>query len=258
MGKFTEAIRKAAERRLERVEKKEEVKPYVIRTVADSKVDPHIVTYFDTTSPVAEQYRILRTNLQAMDKPQAPRTLTITSAIHSEGKTVTAINLAITFARDLNKKSILLVDGDLRRGTLTKNLGFNPEKGLADVLNNGTSVEDVLLGIDIENLHILPAGHRPHNPAELLGSQKMKALLSELKQKYDYVFFDTPPIIPVTDAGLLGAQCDGVLMVLQAGRTQHGAVIHAQDRLKSVRAKVLGYVMTNIEYHIPEYIYRYL
>ncbi|MFA5038091.1 MAG: CpsD/CapB family tyrosine-protein kinase [Candidatus Omnitrophota bacterium] len=258
MGKFTEALKKAAEKRIERVEKKEEVKPYIIRTVADSKIDPHIVAYFDPSSPVAEQYRILRTNLLAMEKPHAPKVLAISSAIHGEGKTVTSINLAITYAQDLNKKSILLVDADLRKGTLSKALGLKPDKGFSDILSDGASPDDALLNIGIDNLHILPAGNRPHNPVELLSSQKARQILNEFRNKYDYVIFDCPPVIPVTDAGVLGPMCDGVIMVLQAGRTQRGVVVHAQDRLGAVRARVLGYVMTNIEYHIPEYIYRYL
>ena len=258
MGKFTEALKKAAERRLERVEKKEEIKPYVIRTVADSRVDPHVVAYFDSSSPIAEQYRILRTNLQAMDKTNPTKVLAITSSIHGEGKTITSINLAITFARDLNKKSILLVDADLRRGSLTKNLGLIPQKGLSDILRDETTIDETLLSIGIDNLHVMPSGNKPSNPAELLGSQKMKELLDKFKKQYDYVFFDCPPVIPVTDTSILAPQCDGVLMILQAGRTQRGVLAHAQDRLQTVKAKVLGYVMTNIEYHIPEYIYRYL
>lgn len=258
MGKFTEAIRKAAEKRIERVEKREEIRPYIVKAAVDSKIDPHIVTYFESASPISEQYRILRTNLQALDKTNPPRILAITSAIHGEGKTVTSINLAVTFARDLNKKSILLIDADLRRGTLTKDLGLKAEKGFADILSNGAGIEESLLSIGIENLHVLPAGSRPDNPAELLGSARMKEFISEVKKTYDYVFFDCPPVAPITDAGVLGAQVDGAVVIIQAGRTQRGVVAHAQDLLRSARVKVLGYIMTNIEYHIPEYIYRYL
>ena len=135
MGKFTEALKKAAAKRIERVEKREEPKSYIVRTVADSKIDPHIVAYFDAKSPVAEQYRILRTNLQSLDKTNPPRVLAVTSAIHGEGKTITSVNLAITFAHDLNKKSILLVDADLRKGTLTKDLGLKPEMDLPGFSN---------------------------------------------------------------------------------------------------------------------------
>jgi capsular exopolysaccharide synthesis family protein len=258
MGKFTEALKKAAEKHLHRVEKQEEVKPYVIRTVTDSKIDPHIVAYFDPTSPISEQYRILRTNLQAVDKGHAPKTIAITSSIHGEGKSVTSINLGITFAHDLNKQSILLVDADLRKSTLTKELGLKPDKGFSDILLNGAKIEECLLSIGMENLHVLPSGHRPPSPAELLGSKRTKDFIKEVSEKYDYVIFDCPPVIPVTDVGVLGPQCDGVLMVLQAGRTQRGVVLHAQDRLSAVKARVLGYVLTHIEYHIPEYIYRYL
>ncbi len=88
MGKFTEALKKAAEKRIERAEKREEPKPFIVRTVSESKIDPHVVTYFDPTSPVSEQYRILRTNLQAIDKSNPPRVIAITSAIHGEGKTI--------------------------------------------------------------------------------------------------------------------------------------------------------------------------
>jgi len=258
MGKFTEAIRKAAEKRIERVEKKEEFKPYVIRTVADSKIDPHVVAYFDPTSPISEQYRTLRTNLQALDKANPPKVIAITSAIHGEGKTMTCINMSITFAHDLNNKSILLVDADLRRGALTKALGLKADKGFADILTDDADLEGSLLDIEIDNLHILPAGNKPHNPAELMGSAKMRQFISEVKKQYDYVFFDCPPVIPVTDASVLAHQCDGALMLLQAGRTQKGIIVHAQDRLSAAKVKILGYVMTNIEYHIPEYIYRYL
>lgn len=258
MGKFTEALKKAAEKKIERVEKREETKPFIVRAAGDSKIDPHVTAFFDPSSPVAEQYRILRTNLQALDKTNPPRVFAVTSSIHGEGKTITSINLAVTFAKDMNKKSILLVDADLRRGTLTKDLGLKPEKGFVDILSNGTGAEEALLSIGIENLHILPAGNRPNNPAELLGSQKARQVVADFKKQYDYVFFDCPPVVPVTDSSVLGAFCDGALMVLQAGRTQRGVVLHAQDRLVSAKVKVLGYVMTNIEYHIPEYIYRYL
>jgi len=260
MGKFTDALRKAAEKHIERIEKREEFKPYVVRAATESKVDPHVVAYFDPSSPIAEQYRILRTNLQAItDKPAPPKIVAITSAIHGEGKTITSVNLGVTFAHDLSKKSILLVDADLRRGTLSRTLGLEASKGLSDLLMNGITVEETLLRISgIDNLHILPSGTRPQNPAELLGSSRLKDVISDLRKNYDYVIFDAPPVIPVTDAGVLGVQCDGIIMVAQAGRTQRGVIVHAQDRLNTVKARVLGYVLTNIEYHIPEYIYRYL
>jgi len=262
MGKLTEALKKAAQERLARLEKIEEktqVKyEFVAKKTTESKIDPKIVSFYEPHSTVAEQYRTLRTNIQAISSKNPIRSITITSATHSEGKTITAINLAVSMAKDLSKKKILLVDADLRRARITKYLGVKSEAGLADLISDGISIDDAVINIGVENLTILPAGKIPHNPAELLGSQKLKSLITQLKEKYDYIIFDSPPIIPVTDSGLLGAQTDGVIMVIKANRTQQGVIKHAEDRLKQAQAKLLGYILTDIQYHIPEYIYRYL
>lgn len=263
MGKLTDALKKAAEERLARIERLDgqgEVKYEFIATkTADSTIDPRIVVFYDHNSPVTEQYRSLRTNLQALKTEKPIKVLTITSATHGEGKTITSINLAISMAHDLNKKKILLVDGDLRRARISKYLGFKPELGLSDLLTDGVNTEDALIKIGMENLTILPAGKvPPRNPAELLGSSKLHNLITALKAKYDFIIFDAPPIIPVTDAGLLGAQTDGVVMVIRSGRTQRGVIKHSEVLLKQAQAKLLGYILTNIQYHIPAYIYRYL
>jgi len=262
MGKITDALKKAAQERLERIEKQgqqSEVKyEFITRKTVDSKIDPRIVAFYEPESPVTEQYRTLRTNMLALDTAKPPKTIIITSSTHSEGKTITSINLAISMAHDMDKKSILLVDADLRRTKINSYLGVKSELGLSDILNNDTRIEDALVNIGIDNLTILPAGKRPKNPAELLASLKMKKFLNLVKEKYDYVIFDTPPIIPVTDAGILGPQTDGVVMVIQAGRTQKGVVSHSQQLLNQAHAKLLGCILTNIQYHIPAYIYRYL
>lgn len=262
MGKITDALKKAAADRLkhiERLDSEGEVKyEFIAKRTLDSKIDPRIVTFYDSHSSVTEQYRTLRTNLQAIKSDKAIKAIAITSSNHSEGKTITAINLAISVAQDLNRKSILLVDADLRRSRISKYLGFTSELGLSDLLTDGGGPDSAMVNIGINNLTILPAGKIPHNPAELLGSIKMKNIISNLKSKYDYIIFDTPPIIPVTDAGLLGAQTDGVIVVVQAGRTQSGVIKHAEGLLKQAQVKVLGYILTNIQYHIPGYIYRYL
>lgn len=262
MGKLTDALRKAAEERLQRIEKLDvqaETKyEFIAKKTVDSKIDPRIVSFYDSKSPVSEQYKILRTNIQAINSKTPLKAIAITSAIHGEGKTITAINLAISMANDLNKKSVLLVDADLRRSRISKYLGVPSGEGLSDLVLNGTDVNEVLINIGIDNLTVLPAGKTPANPAEILGSAKMGNLIAALKAKYDYIILDTPPIVPVTDAGLLGAQADGVVMVIQANRTQRGVVQHAKNLLTQAHAKVLGYTLTGIQYHIPEYIYRYL
>jgi capsular exopolysaccharide synthesis family protein len=262
MGKLTDALKKAAQERLDRIEKQDqqsEVKyEFITHKTLDSKIDPRIIAFYEPESPVTEQYRTLRTNFLALDIAKPPKTIIITSSTHSEGKTITSINLAISMAHDMDKKSILLVDADLRRTKVNSYLGIKSELGLSDILTNDTRMEDALVNIGINNLTILPAGKRTKNPAELLASLKMKKLLNQVKEKFDYIIFDTPPIIPVTDAGILGPQTDGVVMVIQAGRTQKGVIHHSQQLLMQAHAKLLGCILTNIQYHIPAYIYRYL
>jgi receptor protein-tyrosine kinase len=262
MGKLTDALKKAAQERLARLEKLDQkagVKyEFIAKKTTESKIDPRIVTFHDQKSTISEQYRMLRTHIQAIDSKHPIKAITITSSVHNEGKTITAINLAISIAHDLNKKSILLVDADLRRARVSKYLGIDSELGLADLISNGSNLDDALINIGIDNLTILPAGKIPRNPAELLGTAKMKNLISMLRAKYDYVIFDTPPAIPVTDAGLLGAQTDGVIMVIKANHTQKGVVQHSEGLLRQAQAKILGYILTNVQYHIPGYIYRYL
>ena len=260
MGKITEVLKKVAEESLNRLEKKTEGKTqaYVVTQKVDSQIDPRVVTFHDPTALVSEQYKTLRTNIQSMSHKRNLKSFVITSAIHGEGKTVTSANLACVLAGDLNAKSILLVDGDLRKGKVSCLLGLTPKVGLSELLSNGTPLTDALIDIGVKNLTILPSGKSPRNPAELLGSNKMRELVAELRGKFDTVIFDSPPIMNVTDPGVLGSQNDGVFVVIQAGRTQRGTIQQAQHLLAQAHARVLGYVMTNVEYHLPEYIYRYM
>lgn len=262
MGKITDALRKAAEERLSRLGKKVE-DTYIVnvmpRTTGDLKIDPHVVLHSDPTSPISEQYKILRTNLVSLSTGNKPlKAFVVTSAIHGEGKTITSINLAMALATDLAKKSVVLVDADMRKSRVAKYLGAEIQSGLSEYLSGTADLDSVLLNTGIENLSFIPAGKVPNNPSELLGSGKMKELIGVLKAKFDFVIFDTPPIVPVTDPVVIGSQVDGVIMAIQAGRTQRGVIKHAINLVNQARAKLLGHVMTNVEYHIPEYIYRYL
>lgn len=260
MGKITEALRKAADERLQRIEKINKVKEkeiLVVKKMGDSKVDPRIVTYFNPKALITEQYKILRTNVLSLNKGSS-KVIMVTSSIHSEGKTLTSINLAMAIAQSTQKPKVLLVDADLRRGRLAKYLGLTQKIGLSSVLSGKADLDEALFKIDVENLTFLSSGPVPENPAELLDSARMKQLLSEFRTQFDHIIIDTSPIISVTDAGILGSQADGVIMVVQAGRTQRGIVKRATELLQQAHAKILGHVLTNIEYHLPEYIYRYL
>ncbi|MFA5088631.1 MAG: CpsD/CapB family tyrosine-protein kinase [Candidatus Omnitrophota bacterium] len=261
MGKITDALRKAAEERIERLDKISRVKEreqLIVRKIGDSKVDPRVIAYFDSKALITEQYKILRTNLLSINKGKPPKVIVVTSSLHSEGKTITAVNLAVVLAQSTKRPKVLLIDADLRRGKVAKYLGVHSTVGLADILTGAAQPADALFNIDIDNLTFIAAGSSPENPAELLDSENMKGFISAMKMKFDHVVIDTPPIISVTDAGLIAGQADGVLMVIQAGRTQRGIIQRATELLNQAHSNILGHVLTNIEYHLPEYIYRYL
>lgn len=261
MGKITNALKKAAEERLERIERISKIRErdqLIVRKIGESKVDPNIVTYFDSKALISEQYKILRTNILSLNKGKPPRVMVVTSSAHSEGKTVTSLNLAFSLAEAVHKPKVLLIDADLRKGKVAQYLGVDQKVGLSEVLIGKVNVEEAIFHLDYENLSFMVAGQVPENPAELLASNKMKDFLTDMRSKYDFILIDTPPIIAVTDAGIVGSQADGVLLVIQAGRTQRGIVKRAEELLYQSHTKVLGHVLTNIEYHLPEYIYRYL
>jgi len=261
MGKITSALKKAAEERLGRIDKINKIKEdrkLIVKKIGESSVDPNIVTYFDPKGLITEQYKILRTNILSLNKGKPPQCLVVTSSLHSEGKTVTSLNLAVSLAQAVNKPKVLLIDADLRRGRVARYLGVNKKEGLTEILQDTADVENCLFSLDYENLSFITAGEVPENPAELLASNAMKKFLTQLKSQYDFIIIDSPPIIAVTDSGIIGAQADGVLMVIQAGRTQRGIIKRAEELLHQSHSKVIGHVLTNIEYHLPEYIYRYL
>lgn len=257
MGRITEALKKVADERIQRIQKKPEIQ-YVVKRIEDTKIDQHIVSFHDPSSPVGEQYKILRTNIQSLRTGKDYKTFLITSSINEEGKTVSAINLAMTMAHDLNNKTILLIDADMRKGRVAKYLGIHSSPGLSEILKGEVDPDITFVSPSVDNLTVIPAGKMPRNPAELLGSKKMSALLASLKTRFDYIFVDSPPVVPLTDPCLLGAMVDGVILVIQAGRTQRDIVKHAEHRLQQAHAKTIGYIITNVEYHLPHYLYRYV
>ncbi|MCB9721562.1 MAG: CpsD/CapB family tyrosine-protein kinase [Candidatus Omnitrophica bacterium] len=261
MGKITNALKKAAEERIQRIEKVSQIRErdkLIVKKIGESKVDPSIITYFDPKALISEQYKILRTNILSMNKGKPPKTFVITSSIHSEGKTITSLNLAMSLAQAVHKPRVLLVDADLRKGKVAKYLGTEPTIGLSEVLSGEAEAKDALFHVDIDNLALIQSGRVPEFPSELLASDSFKRFLNQMRGEFDHIIIDTPPIISVTDSGIVGAQTDGVILVIQAGRTQRGIVKRAEELLFQSHSKILGHVLTNIEYHLPEYIYRYL
>ncbi|MEK7274670.1 MAG: CpsD/CapB family tyrosine-protein kinase, partial [Candidatus Desantisbacteria bacterium] len=136
-------------------------------------------------------------------------------------------------------------------------LGLRMEGGMSDILMRGAELDAVFKKTRIENLTVITSGRIPSNPAELLGSHRMKELLVELKNRFDYVILDTPPILAITDTSILGTFVDGVIVVIQAWRTQREALARAKSLLSNVQANVIGYILTNVEHFVPGYLSNY-
>lgn len=201
------------------------------------EVSPH--------SPRAEAFRQLRTNLRFVDPDHPLRTVVITSAVPREGKSTTAANLAITLARA--GVSVLLVEADLRRPRLGKYLNVPEDAaGLSDVLIGHATLDAAVRKHGTDGPFILSAGSKPPNPSELLGSDAMQDLLREVSARFDFVLIDAPPLLPVTDAAVLGQITDGVLFVTHAGRTKREQVARAIASLDSVNAHKLGVVFNQV------------
>jgi capsular exopolysaccharide synthesis family protein len=216
----------------------------------------------DPKSPISEAFRTLRTNIKfsSLDKPI--KTLLITSPIPEAGKSSVAINLALTMAED--KKKVILIDADLRKPVIHKIFKQDNKKGLTNILVEDKNIKEVMRKMsDVEpNLYFIPSGPIPPNPSELLGSNRMKELLKELQEQADFVIFDSPPVIAVTDALVLATQVDGVVLVLDFGEVTREAAKQTKELLEKVKANILGVVLNKIDMekegqYYPYYYYYY-
>lgn len=206
-----------------------------------------LVTFREPNLPISEAYRTLRTNIQFSSVDKKIKTILVTSSSPGEGKTTTSSNLAVVMAQGGNKT--LLIDCDQRKPSVHKVFGFSNESGLSNILVNESEVDiDVFLHkTEVPNLHVLCSGTRPPNPSELLGSIKMKNFIEELKENYDYIILDTPPIVLVTDAQILAHYTDGCLIVISSGEAERESVIKAKELLEKVDAKILGTVINKVD-----------
>jgi len=219
--------------------------------VFDPKAESRpLIVQDDPRSPRAESFRTLRTNLQFLDVGHGGRSFVVTSSIQSEGKSTTTANLAIALAD--SGVRVLLVDADLRRPKVAKYMGLEGAIGLTDVLIGRVPLDDVVQEWGRGRLSVLPAGTVPPNPSELLGSAAMGRLITELRSKYDVVLFDTPPLLPVTDAAILSRFVGGVILVVAAGRANRHHVGGAISALENVGSSVSGIVLTMLPTKGPD------
>jgi tyrosine-protein kinase len=188
----------------------------------------------------AEAFRQLRTNLQFFDVTDPVKVLAVTSSVAGEGKSTVASNLALVFAE--TGLSVLLVDADLRRSKLADYLGIERLVGLTDVLAGQVDIDDALQPWGSNGLVLLPNGSVPPNPSALLGSARMHDLIGELRRRFEIIVVDTPPVLPITDAAVVAAYADGVVMVFRYGKTRRAHLATSLRQLRAVNARVLGFV----------------
>ncbi|MDR3543901.1 MAG: CpsD/CapB family tyrosine-protein kinase [Desulfosporosinus sp.] len=214
-----------------------------------------LITLEKSKSPISEAYRTLRTNVQFTGVDSETRIIMITSAGPREGKSTTVANLAVSMAQ--TGKSVLVIDADLRNPTQHKIFGLNNAEGLSVALVLDQDYLDFVKETAVPGVMVLTGGPIPPNPAELVGSKRMKRLIEAVSQKYDIVLFDTPPVIAVTDGAILAQEVDGVILVLASNEVNKDYALRAKEQLDKVGAKILGAVLNKADLKTSEYYYYY-
>jgi len=204
----------------------------------------NLITTVSPKSPISEQYRAIRTNIQFSMIQKELKTLACTSAMPKDGKSTTIANLAVTIAQQGQK--VLLVDADLRKPTIHQIMEVKNKYGLTNLLAEKESSENAILPVSrVNDLFVLPSGPVPPNPSELLGSSIMKDLITKLSEDYDLVLFDTPPVLAVPDAQILGSHCDGVIIVVRSHQTERKNLVKTIELLIRSNVNVIGIVLND-------------
>ena len=206
-----------------------------------------------TQSNISEAYRTIRTGIEFSNLDKDLKIICITSSKKDEGKTTVLSNLGVSFAK-IDKK-VLLIDADLRNPSISKMFDTSNTQGLMDILLGKKNIQDCVKKTKQENLYILTGGTIPPNPAEVLSSKKMSEFIESIKDEYDYIFIDSPPVGVVSDASIISAYSDGVIFVVGANEVDSNLAKIAKERLDSVKANIVGVILnkfktdTNSEYY---------
>ncbi len=205
---------------------------------------PALITLSQPRSAAAEAYRSLRTNLIFSSVEKPIRTLLVTSAAREDQKSATLANLAVTFAQGGNRT--ILVDADLRQPQQHLIWGLENQQGISQMMVDDAALKDPpLRDCSVDNLQLLCTGGLPPNPADLLGGKRMADIIAALKERADYVLFDSPPVLAATDAALLGIKLDAALLAVRAGDTRRDHSAQARQALERVHVRIVGAVLTN-------------
>lgn len=217
----------------------------------------NLVTQNDPKNPAAEAYRVIRTGIQFAQAGKELQTIALTSCTPNEGKSTTIANLAVVLTQA--GKSVLLIDCDMRNPTVHKNFNLSNKVGLSSCISMGTALSDAVQKTSVEGLYALTGGVIPPNPSELLGSEQMKNVLQRAKEQYDYVLIDTPPVMPVTDALIVGRFVDGMILVIASAEIKVEMARDVKNQLVNAGANILGVVLNKVrsEHHGYGYGYYY-
>lgn len=245
MGKMFDALQKLEREKIGST--RDVQKPQEPISPEDAVLDDKLVSFFAPSSMVTEQFRRLRTHIIKPNTPATTKTIMITSAMPGEGKSLVSINLAVIIALELHSHA-LLVDCDLRNPSISRLFGLHEEKGLSNYLLGEAEIPDLLIKTAVDKLTIIPAGPLQENPVELIGSEKMKNLIKELKTRYEdrYIILDSSPILATTEPTVLNQMADGIILVIKSGETARETIEQAIRSLD--KNKIIGVVLNNIEF----------
>ena len=210
-----------------------------------AEIDAHLIAFSNPLSSIAESFRRLRTNVLYAQIDTPVQVLLVTSANPAEGKSTTVSNLAIAFAQ--TGKKTLLIDTDLRKPSIHTEFGLKREPGISDLLFGQAGEQEAIQRSVVDHLDILCCGTIPQNPAEILGSQKMREFLAQMKKKYDFILLDSPPALAVTDPSILATIVDGTLVIVSSGNTRVEALDRTLELIRGVGGKILGVVLNNFD-----------
>ena len=216
---------------------------------------PRLVVLDDPRSFAAEAYRVLRNNLHYANPDVPLRQILVTSSGPGEGKSTTAANLALVFAQ--GDRSVLLVEADLRRPSVHTLFRQPSTPGLSSYLVGDAMLEAILLKSAVPNLSLVTSGPIPPNPAELLASRRMHSFLATVAERYDVVIIDSPPVLATSDACALAPHVDGVLLVVDSGRTPEVALKRSKERIEAVRGRIIGAILNRFDAGASGYSKRY-
>lgn len=214
-----------------------------------------LIAQYNPKSPITEQYRLIRNNLHFSSVDKEIKSIVVTSPEPSDGKSTTAANLAIVLAQQ--GKQVLLVDADLRKPSVHYTFSVSNIDGLTNILTKEIDIGMAITKTTIANLDILTSGPIPPNPSELLGSKTMELVIEDLKEAYEYVVFDTPPLLVVTDSQVMASKSDGVVMVVASGKTKKEQALKAKELLEKANSQLLGVVVNGVESKKDNYYGQY-